>query len=218
MSPEFSAAVDPIFTYVLYVMDEIEANRMPEPQDVNSRIRSLIDQAENRIGQRSDWELAKYALAGFVDDLFIEAPWNGRKWWEENRLEFQLFRSGEAFTVFFQQAKKATELPKKDALETFYICVVLGFRGLYGDPTAVEHAEDFGLPSSLDEWARRTAMSIQLGQGRPPIREQARPVAGAPPLEGKYLLIGSALLSVLLFVIAIAMVYSSELFSGSWAE
>ncbi len=204
MSPEFSAAVDPIFTQVLSVIDKIEAGQTPSPEDVNTQIRGLIDQAENRLGQRPDWELAKYALAAWVDDLLIEAPWEGRRWWEQNRLEFQLFRTAEAFTNFYLQSKKATELPQKDALEVFYVCVVLGFRGLYGDPEATAHAEDFGLPRSLDEWARRTSMSIQLGQGRPPLIEQGRPGIGAPPLEGKYLLIGSALCCVLLVAITLA--------------
>ena len=204
MSPDFSAAVDPIFTEVLTVIDEIEAGRAPGPEDVNTRVRGLIDQAENRLGQRPDWELAKYGLAAWVDDLLIEAPWDGRRWWEQNRLEFQLFRTAEAFTNFYLQSKKATELPQKDALEVYYVCVVLGFRGLYGDPEATAHAEDFGIPRSLDEWARRTSMSIQLGQGRPPLIEQGRPGSGAPPLEGKYLLIGSALFCVLLLAVALA--------------
>jgi len=204
MAPEFSAAVDPVFLYVLSVIDEIESGGAPDPGDVNTRVRGLVDQAENRLGQRPDWELAKYALAAWIDDLLIDAPWDGRSWWEQNRLEFQLFRTAEAFTAFYLQSKKATELPRKDALEVYYVCVVLGFRGLYGDPEATAHAEDFGLPRSLDEWARRTSMAIQLGQGRPPLVEQGRPGTGAPPLEGKYLLIGSALFCVLLVAVALA--------------
>ena len=202
MSPDFSAAVDPIFMYVLSVMDGIEEGRAPSAEDVSSRVRGLIDQAENRLGKRDDWELAKYAIVAWVDDLLIEAPWEGRTWWEQNRLEFQLFRSADAFTAFYLQAKNATEFSKKDALEVFYICVVLGFRGLYGDHSAMADAEDFGLPRSLDEWARRTSMAIQLGQGRPPLIEQGRPGPGAPPLEGKYLLIASGIVCVMLLAIA----------------
>lgn len=204
MSPDFSSAVDPVFTYVLSVIDDIESGRTPRPDDVNARVRALIDQAENRLGRREDWDLAKYALAAWVDDLLIEAPWDGRSWWEENRLEFQMFRTSEAFTEFYLQAGRATEFPRKDALEVFYICVVLGFRGLYGDPAATAHAQEFGLPRSLDQWARRVSETIQLGQGRPPLIEVGRPGQGAPPLEGKYLLIGSALLCVFLAVAALA--------------
>ena len=213
MSPEFATAVDPVFTYILSVMDEIENGRTPATDDVSSRVRGLLDQAENRLGQRSDWELAKYALVAWVDDLLIEAPWDGRTWWEQNRLEFQLFRSADAFSVFYVKAKEANELSKKDALEVFYVCVVLGFRGLYGDPSAAADAEDFfKLPRTLEEWARRTSMAIQLGQGRPPLIEQGRPGYGAPPLEGKYLFIGSALFCLILIasVVLVALFLYSE--------
>ena len=204
MSPEFSSAVDPIFSYVLSTMDEIEGGKTPLAEDVSSRVRGLIDQAEQRLGQRDDWQLAKYALVAWVDDLFIEAPWEGRAWWENNRLEFQFFRSANAFTVFYARAKEASKVARKDALEVFYICVVLGFRGIYGDPSGVSDIDEFDLPPSLEEWARRTAMSIQLGQGRPRLLEQGRPGAGAPPLEGKYLFIGASLLAVMLTAITLA--------------
>ncbi len=212
MSPEFSAAVDPVFTYILSIMDQIESGHASDPESISGHVRALIDQAETRLGNRPDWELAKYALVALVDDVLIEAPWEGRMWWEENRLEFKLFRSGDAFTAFYLQAKKATEFPRKDALEVYYICVVLGFRGLYGDPTATAHADDFGLPPSLDAWAKRTAMSIQLGQGRPPLIEQSRPVPGAPPLEGRYLLIGSGLFFVML--VAVTLILAFKLSQG----
>lgn len=194
MSPEFATAVDPVLTYVLSVMDQIESGRPLEPEDVSRRVRGLMDQAENRLGQSPDWTLAKYALAAWVDDLLIEHPWGGRAWWEDNRLEYQLFRTAVAFTTFYARAGEATSRPNKDALEVFYVCVVLGFRGLYGDPNAAEEfAKEYGLPRSIDQWARRTSETIQLGQGRPRLIEQSRPGGGAPPLEGKYLLIGTGL-------------------------
>lgn len=206
MSPEFSSAVDPIISYALRLINDIESGRMPVPEDANVKMRGLFDSAENRLGARQDWELAKYALCGWIDDLLIEAPWEGRSWWEENRMEFELFRSGDAFTVFFLQAKKAGELPNKDALEVFYICVVLGFRGIYGDSTAIAHAEDFGLLPSLEVWAKRTSLAIQ--HSKPPkVLELGTPGPGAPPLEGKYLLIGSGVLCLLLGVVTAALAF-----------
>jgi type VI secretion system protein ImpK len=203
MSPEFSAAVDPIITYMLSVMDDIEFGKVLLAEDVASRVRSFIDQAEQRLGQRDDWELSKYALVALVDDLLMDAPWEGRRWWEQNRLEFEYFRSADAFTLFYVKAKEAAKIPKKDALEVFYVCVVLGFHGIYGDANAVAHTDEFGLPATLEEWVRRTSMSIQLGQGRPTLLERGRPGPGAPPLEGKYLLIGSSLSFLLLLAITI---------------
>ncbi|WP_149495992.1 DotU family type IV/VI secretion system protein [Roseiconus lacunae] len=205
MSPEFAKAVDPIFMYVSLVIDEIEINRSPNPEDVNAKVRGLLDAAENALGGSQDWQLAKYALVAWVDDLLIEAAWDGSQWWEQNRLEFQIFNTTSAFSKFYEQSQKASQLPKKDALEVFYVCVVLGFRGLYGDPEATAQHEHFKVPPSLNEWARRTGMTIQLGQGRPPILEQGRPGMGAPPLEGKYLMISSVICCVLLSAVTIGI-------------
>jgi hypothetical protein len=79
------------------------------------------------------------------------------------------------------KGKEAASLASKDALEVFYVGVVLGFRGLYRDPTAAAIlAEPRGLPLDLETWAKQTSMAIQLGQGRPQISE-ATNHRSAPP-------------------------------------
>jgi type VI secretion system protein ImpK len=63
---------------------------------------------------------------------------------------------------------------------------VLGFRGLYREPTlAAMLTQQHGLPADLPTWAKQTAMSIRLGQGRPPLAGPKREVLGAPPLKPK---------------------------------
>ena len=71
---------------------------------------------------------------------------------------------------FFAQAKEAANMTRRDALEVFYVCVVLGFRGFYGSAGAEAPmvASQVGVPGTLDAWAKQTSRSIQLGQGRPP--------------------------------------------------
>ena len=66
-------------------------------------------------------------------------------------------------------------MTRRDALEVFYVCVVLGFRGLYAMPEAAFLAEQLGLPPDLESWAARTAKMITLGQGRPPFLAAPRP-------------------------------------------
>ncbi len=198
MTPEFAAAVDNLFLYVLDLLERIERQEEPAASDERIRIRGRIERAEAKLGRRQDWELAKYALVAWIDDMLIEAPWQGRHWWKENALEFEVFNSSNAFTAFYTKANDASALTKKDALEVFYICVVLGFRGLYRDPSAAMQSEQFGLPPDLESWARETAMAIRLGQGRPPIAETGHPGLGAPPLGGKFHLVGMSLLGVVL--------------------
>jgi len=199
MTPQFAEAVDPVFLDVLGLLDRIGRDEHPPPKEERLRIRGWLDQAEAILGQGPDWQLAKYALVAWIDDVLIDAPWEGRGWWKENALEVEVFNTRLRHELFYTKAQEASALPRKDALEVFYVCVVLGFRGLYRDPAAAAVlAEPRGLPADLESWARSTSMAIQLGQGRPPISEASVPGEGAPPLDGPFLLIWASLLGVVL--------------------
>jgi type VI secretion system protein ImpK len=208
MTPKFSEAVDPIFLHVLRLLERIDRGETPSAKDERQHIRGWIDQAEGILGQGQDWQLAKYALVARIDEVLIEAKWDGRNWWNENALEQELFSGRRAYHHFYLQAKEASGLPKRDALEVFYVCVVLGFRGLYRDPVeAVVEAEPHGLPADLESWARQTSVAIKLGQGLAPITDRGLTPEGAPALEGQsffisYLLIGVILVAVNMIVLA----------------
>ena len=202
MTPDFAVAIDPIFLHVLGILERIGLNEAMSPQEERESVLNWLRNAEAQLGQRQEWELAKYALVAWIDDMLIEAPWGGRQWWKENALEVEIFNTRERATQFFAKSQNATKTTRRDALEVFYVCVVLGFRGLYRDPQAAFLASQFSLPADLESWARQTARSIQLGQGRPSIHEKPRPASSAPPLEGKFLLLGSCVMSVVLSVFA----------------
>lgn len=202
MTPNFAAAVDPFIVYVVNLLDRIGEDEEPDPEEEHTRIRSLLDRAENQLGNdREGWDLAKYALTVWTDELLISAPWDGRGWWVSNAMEFAIFRTNVAFTEFFAKAREAANLTKKNALEVFYVCAVLGFRGLYRDPNAESLALDAELPPTFEGWAKKCATVIQLGQGVPPIHENPRPGTGAPPLEGQFIALGSLLLGITLAAI-----------------
>jgi type VI secretion system protein ImpK len=186
MTPAFSDAVDPVFLDVLGLMERIGRDEHPSPKEERLRIRGWLDQAESILGHGPDWQLAKYALVAWIDDMLIDAPWEGRGWWKENALEVEVFNTRLRHEQFYVKAQEASALPRKDALEVFYVCVVLGFRGLYR------------VPAELETWARSASMAIQLGQGRPPIGEVSVAGEGAPPLDGPFLLIWSTLAGVVL--------------------
>ncbi len=183
MTPKFAKAVDPIFMHVLRLLDRIEKSESPDAEEERLRIRSLIDQAEALLGPGSEWELAKYALVSWIDEMLVDAPWDSREWWKNNVLEQQLFSSRKRHQQFFIAAQQASELIGKDALEVFYVCVILGFRGLYHDPSSGPAlAQSLDLPPELSAWASQTGLSIRLGQDRPPLAAPGPEVTGAPPL------------------------------------
>jgi type VI secretion system protein ImpK len=206
MTPRFAAAVDPIFLHVLGLLDRIARGESRHVQEERASIRALIDQAGAKLGGGQQWELAKYALVCWIDEVLIEAPWDGREWWNNNVLEVDLFKMREAAERFFFDAKEASTLPQRDALEVFYVCVILGFRGLYRDPDgAMGLTQARNLPADLDTWVRQTSLAIHLGQGRPVIADGGAPGEGAPPLHGQSFMVWAVLTGVLLSAVTFAI-------------
>ena len=200
MSPTFSTAIDPVFEHVLNLLERIEKNEAKSPQEERQAIMNRLSNSDAQLGNRQGWDLAKYALVSWIDEVLINAPWPGQRWWLENSLEFVLFRTRDCATQFFEKANEAANLTRRDALEVFYVCVVLGFRGLFGLPEteATRLAGSLGVQYPIEAWAKQISRSIQLGQGRPSIGEHLRPRMTAPPMDSKYLLVGTMLVGVIL--------------------
>lgn len=193
MTPKFAQAVDPVFEYVLGLLVRIDHQETPSPEEEQGHIRKLLDEADAKAAQTPEWKLAKYGLVCWIDEVLIEAPWSGAPWWAENILERQLFRTRLRNQEFYKQAGDAAAHSQKDALEVFYLCVVLGFRGLYEDPIAAPvAAESLGLPPQLQGWVDQTALAIRA-RGRSPIHPTGRMGPGAPPLERQSLMIAAML-------------------------
>ena len=120
----------------------------------------------------------------------------------------QFFSSRIRNQNFFILAKQAADLSGKDALEVFYVCVILGFRGLYHDPqSAPALALSLELPEDLSVWAKQVALSIRLGQDRPPLNSPKREIHGAPPLRPITRVIWPWLLSSLLGMATVVYAY-----------
>ncbi len=186
MTPKFAQAVDPILLHVLELLERIARDEKPVAQEERLRIRALIDQAGAVVGAGNEWDLARYALVAWIDEVLVETPWDGRDWWSNNVLEVELFNTRECFEQFYVRAQEASTLTRRDALEVYYVCVVLGFRGLYRDPQeAGFFIQSHGLPAELETWAKQASLAIRLGQGRPGLPVPRRQIAGAPPLKSR---------------------------------
>lgn len=208
MTPKFAQAVDPIFLHVLDLHDRNERGETSEAREEHLRINALIDQAEAILGAGQDWELAKYAIVSWIDELLVDTPWSGRDWWSNNVLEVQHFNTRLCNEQFFVRAQEASTLTKRDALEVFYICVVMGFQGLYRDPSMADSLiHSHGLAPDLASWAQQASMSIRLGQGRPPLKPPQREIAGAAPLRPKSMVVWTWLVAAVLVVCNIVYFY-----------
>jgi type VI secretion system protein ImpK len=210
MTPEFAKAVDPVFLHVFRLIDRITDGENASQEEERAGIRGKLDQAAAALGETPDWELTKYALVSWIDEmLIVESPWQGSEWWKNNSLEWEYFNSQDCSEQFYLKAKEASTLRRKDALEVYYVAVVLGFRGMYRDPQrALLMSEALQLPPNLETWTRQISMAIQLRQGRPQIGETSTLVEGAPPLEGPFSLIRASLAGVILTLLAVVLAFS----------
>ena len=207
MTPQFAAALDPIFLYVLQLLQRISEGQSVDIDAERDRIENRFREAETHLSGKQGWELAKYALVAWIDEVLIEAPWEGSEKWQENLLEFAYFQTRNRATMFYQKAAEAAKLSRRDALEVFYVCTALGFRGLYDTSEATFLAESLKEPHDIDEWAKKYRRKIQLGHGRPSITESMRPVKEAEPLEGKFIFVSTLLVSIILVAFVIVIGY-----------
>jgi type VI secretion system protein ImpK len=124
----------------------------------------------------------RYAMACWLDEVFIaDSPW--RDQWTDNKVETALFGTNERATEFWKQAQLAQNRPTRDALEVYYLCAMLGFRG-----------ELFNKPAEVAGWRDRVETQITHAEGRdyspPPglaVTPSVPPLAGAPRLRRWFL-------------------------------
>jgi len=122
---------------------------------------------------------ARYALACWLDELFIlDSPWGRR--WAEVSMEVELVKYGSQDRAwrFWTQAEDAARRPGTDALEVYLWCAMLGFHGEPGDEKA----------GGLDptDWAERTRKHlIKSRHQRFPHEAGNNPTPNVPTLGGR---------------------------------
>lgn len=145
MNPQFSELVHPVISHALDLKERLDKGDEPV---LETEWRKLIDRlrSDSEVRRLSDYTGdgavflgARYALTCWIDELFIVySSWSDR--WKERILEVELYGSRDRAWKFWDQAEIALRRPNTprlstppgpDALETFFLCVVLGFRGKY---------------------------------------------------------------------------------------
>ena len=106
--------------------------------------------SSNRIGYLG----IRYALACWLDEIFIsDSAW--KEQWNASKVETNLYGMNDRASEFWRQAQRAQTRPTRDALEVYYLCVMLGFRG-----------ELIEKPAELIAWRENVENQITQGEER----------------------------------------------------
>jgi type VI secretion system protein ImpK len=115
----------------------------------------------------------RFVLACWADEIMIDSPWEVE--WKEKKLETALYGTADRAFKFWEQARKAETRQGSDALEVFFLCVMLGFRGDYRDQ-----------PDKLRNWVNNVQTRIAQTQGKEwPAPDGQDPTTNVPPLRGR---------------------------------
>lgn len=115
----------------------LRAGGSEAPEDLKEQVLNAFDRFERMAFERQinsvDVQNAKFAMAAFIDEAVMASSWPHRMEWMADPLQLKLFGEhlgGEVFFVKLNDLKQKGE-PALDLLELYYVCLQLGFEGVY---------------------------------------------------------------------------------------
>lgn len=124
----------PIFDLVL----RLKAGIVAPSNELRPKVASLLDDFVRRADRykfnHKIVSVAKFALASFIDESILTNNFPLRSEWERNPLQLEYFGEQLAGNKFFEKLESMLQQPEvtQDAIEIYYLCMLLGFKGRYG--------------------------------------------------------------------------------------
>lgn len=138
---------------VLVLVSELPAAHLPSPSELRQRLLGVLERMVQTgraagVGE-ADLAEARYAVVAFIDEQILKSSWAGRAEWMSQPLQLLLYRENTAGENFFVRMRALLQDGRRPAaLEAYYLCLALGFRGAY------ERAGDLGPIATFLESAR----------------------------------------------------------------
>jgi type VI secretion system protein ImpK len=173
-----------------------------EHEQARQEVLRYLDDA--RLNESGRDELGvRFALACWIDEILIDdSPW-GQRWSEDYCLELKLYQTRLRAHKFWDPGvKRAEARPGGDALEVYYLCYLLGFRGDYD-----------GRTGDLRAWAERVQPQvIRTYAEEPPQLDKSTPESNVPLLYGRekfqtMLRVWGGVLLLLAFALGFLLIY-----------
>ncbi len=137
MTDAFASLISPVFQQVIDLQARLESGESPLWEAERGQILAALDEADRKASVSTqlahDFELARYALVYWIDEILINAPWAHALEWRQHILEWEIYQERFRADKFFEKSHEAEGLAETDPLETYYLCVAMGFRGKHRD-------------------------------------------------------------------------------------
>lgn len=128
------AFAGPIFDLILRIKAGIVAPSNELRPQVAAMLADFEKRAERYRFNHKIVQVAKFALASFVDETVLTNNFPLRDEWEKYALQLEYFGEQLAGNKFFEKLDAMLKQIEttQDAVEIYYVCMLLGFKGRYG--------------------------------------------------------------------------------------
>jgi len=188
------------------------ATDLPSCAELRQRAAAALDAITTRgraVGlPEPDLAEARYALVAFIDEQVLKSSWPGRGEWMSQPLQLIYYREYTAGENFFARLRALLQSGSRPfALEIYYLCMALGFRGAYGI------SGDVSAVTGLLEAARRELEKQLPGTSKFGPNARARDLLGADRKSNALLiaLVFGCLCLMLLVLVGLHFELRSEL-------
>jgi type VI secretion system protein ImpK len=112
-------------------------NDYGEPSKLKAKVIDMFDSFEQNARSagidNEKIKQAKFALVAFLDETIISSNWLRKDEWLTEPLQIKLFDTFNAGEEFFTNLHNLRQRASsnKDVLEVYYLCLTLGFKGMY---------------------------------------------------------------------------------------
>jgi type VI secretion system protein ImpK len=123
----------PIFDLIL----RLKAGIVTPSNELRPKIAGMLDDFERRAERyrfnHKIVQVSKFGLAAFVDETVLTNNFPLKNEWEKNPLQLELFGEQLAGNKFFDKLDAMLKQidVTQDAVEVYYFCMLLGFKGRY---------------------------------------------------------------------------------------
>ncbi|MET0339609.1 MAG: DotU family type IV/VI secretion system protein [Polyangiales bacterium] len=126
-------AVRPCLADITYL-----ARRAPMPPNdvVFDHARAALQKAKLRLDglglDPRDREDVFYGLVAYIDEALQAEPGPLKEFWQAHLLQLEHFGETRAGEGFFERLARARGERRQQVVRAYYVCLLLGFRGIYG--------------------------------------------------------------------------------------